>query len=227
MKSFSPAGMASKGLFGYSRELAIASNGLSGGAQSFGNPGGASRGGGAFGGGASPQGPDQGGANPPQPNQGGGGSGGSLILNITAISVGSSGPSSNGPGQTYYGAASSGIFGTPSGFVGGSFAPDPFNLHGVPLVAFGQVGTSPATIPPNGNAFIVILNQAGLPQNFFTGVSFTLGSGNSYNLLTAAAMFNTPWDDTATGGGYTTWVWTSLEGFFPPASWPNPITFTP
>lgn len=150
-----------------------------------------------------------------------------LTFNVTGISFGSSGPSFNGPGQSNAGGASSRVFPTPSGFISGTFAPDPFSINGVGMVAFGQFSTSPDNIPPNGLCFMLILNQAGLPQDFFTSIDFTLGNGNAYSLTSAGAMFNSPWDDTATGTGFTTWVWVSNEGFFPPPSWPNPVTVVP
>ena len=155
---------------------------------------------------------------------GGATGGATAMFSLPSVSVGSTGPSQNGPGQSFAGGATSGVFPTPSGRSGGAISPDPFTIHGVGVVAFGQFSTAPLFLPPTGQGFVLILNQAGLAQNFFTGLSFTLGSGNSYNLTTAAAMFNHPWDDTATGTGYTTWVWPSAEAFFPPASWPNPIT---
>jgi hypothetical protein len=68
LKSFSPAGMATKALFGYSRDRTTFAAGV--GAKTFGNPDGAVSGGGAYGtGGASPNGPKQGGD---VPNGGGG-----------------------------------------------------------------------------------------------------------------------------------------------------------
>lgn len=155
----------------------------------------------------------------------GGATGGATSqFSLTGTSFGSTGPSSNGPGQSYAGGASSGVFPTPSGFISPGISPDPFTIHGVGLVAWGQFSTAPLFLPPNGLGFVLILNQAGLAQNFFTGVDFTLGNGNHYSLTTAAAMFNHPWNDTATGTGYTTWVWPSGEAFFPPPTWPNPIT---
>jgi len=144
----------------------------------------------------------------------------SVTFTIPAASFGSTGPSLNGPGQTYYGAASSG--GTPSGFNGGAISPDPTFVDSVQLTAFGQISTSPVDIAPNGLGFIVILAQAGLPQDFFTNVTFTLGDGNPYDLATADATLNSPWDDTGTG--YTTWIWSSPEPFFPPATFPDVIT---
>jgi hypothetical protein len=153
-------------------------------------------------------------------------SGGSQF-NITAIGAGSTGPSFNGPGQAYFGGASSGVVGTPSGFTAGAISPDPFTIHGIDVVAFGQMSTSPAVIPPNGNAFVMILNAPGLPQTFFTALDFTLSDSTVWHLTTAGAMFNTPWDDSATGAGYTTWVWVSTEPFFPPPTWPTPIVVTP
>jgi len=146
----------------------------------------------------------------------------SVTFTVPAASFGSTGPSQNGPGQTYYGAASSG--GTPSGFTGGTLSPDPTFVDGVQLTAFGQISASPVDIAPNGLGFIVILAQAGLPQDFFTNVTFTLGDGNPYDLATADALFNNPWDDSATSPGYTTWIWSSPEPFFPPATFPDIVT---
>ena len=150
-----------------------------------------------------------------------------VVLNaFNTGGVGSTGPSFNGPGQTFFSAVTS-TAGTPSGFSGPGAAPDPLTIKGAQLSTFGMISTSPVNLPPNGLGFIVILATAGLPQNHFTSVSFTLSNGHSYTLTTASADFNTPWDDTATTSGWTTWVWpNSVEPFFPPPSFSSAITFT-
>ncbi len=139
---------------------------------------------------------------------------------IPTIGVGSTGPSFNGPGQSFDGAASSGlgVFHTPSGFRGGSISPDPSFVHSVGVVAFGQFSSGP------NQYFVLILNQGGLAQNFFHDIHFMLGNGHAYTLTSASSMFNAPWNDTATGTGYTTWVWLSPEAFFPPPTFAGQIT---
>lgn len=187
--------------------------------KTLGNPDGALSGGGAY---------LKGGDNKDGPNQGGGGGGGGGTNIMAPFGFGSSsstGPSLNGPGQTCGSVIGSAFAPTPSGLAAPLCSPDPFVINGVDLSAFGEVGTSPFNLPPTGLAFIVILFQAGLPQNHFANVSFTTGGGNVYSLDTSSAQFNTPWDDTGTG--FTTWIWlATLEPFFPPTDFSNPITFT-
>jgi hypothetical protein len=153
---------------------------------------------------------------------------GGVSFSIPIAAGGSTGPSANGPGQSYNGGASTAsALNIPAGFFGESpfpINPDPTLINGVALSAFGLMSTSPVNLPPNGLGFVLILAQAGLPQNFFAAVDFTLGDGNVYHLTSASAQLNNPWDDTATGIGFTTWVWpNSLEPFFPPASYPGLI----
>lgn len=144
-----------------------------------------------------------------------------VIFQITSIGTGSTGPSFNGPGQTYYGGASSFVVTTPSGFTGGSLSPDPVVIGGHVVAAFGQMAAAPGVVSPTGNSFVLILNAPGLPQNLFTAIDFTLSDATVWHLTSASALFNNPWDDTALG--YTTWVWPSTEPFFPPPSWPSNI----
>lgn len=152
--------------------------------------------------------------------------GGTVQFTASGFTFGSTGPSFNGPGQTYdAGNCTSQIINTPSGFNSGSAPnPDPTVINGATLVAFGNFSTAPVNIPPNGIFFMIIV--AGVhPQNLFTSLDFdTTGPAQHWTLTTASAMFNNPWDDTATGGGYTTWVWPNGLGFGDFPGFPNPIT---
>lgn len=143
-----------------------------------------------------------------------------VVTSFTSIFLGtaSTGPSFNGPGQNYAGAMSTQVDGTPSGVTSGLFTPDPFQVNGVDLIAFGEVGSGINTF------FILILNSGTLLQNHFTQASATLSNGHALLLTSASAQFNNPWDDRLTGSGYSTWVWPTVEPQF--LSYTTPITVT-
>jgi len=159
---------------------------------------------------------------------GGASGGGGTTFSAPGVTFGSTGPSFNGPGQTYdAGNGTTGIFPTPSGFTGGAISPDPSFINGAGIVAFGNFSTAPANIPPNGIFFMLILDGGTHPQNFFTSLDFsTVNPVQTWHLTTAAAQFNTPWDDRLTGGGYTTWVWPNNLGFADQPTFPGLIVVT-
>jgi hypothetical protein len=149
VKSFSPAGMTQKGYFGR-------------GARSFGNPDGATRGGGAY---------AAGGANPNGPNQGGGGATPTLV--ITAGSGGGTGYEQTFCGVPVFGALVSGAppatVITPLGPY--SIGQDVANLGplGFSLEAFGAVAQ---------NAFTSVeIIQLGVTLTTATADFWTNGGG--------------------------------------------------
>jgi hypothetical protein len=189
VKSFSPAGAATKAYFGL-------------GARTFGNPDGATRGGGAY---------AAGGANLNGPNQGGGpgGGGGTVTFSILAA------PNSNGPYQCLPGPGSSAEFSADSASLGsvcgtttGAIVGDPVSVNGAALLTAGQV-------KGGGPHYNTVCLAGDLPQNHFINWTFDDGAGNTYDLTSASAGFSTPWDDTGSGGTIWTWLVPPGQEFAP------------
>jgi len=128
---------------------------------------------------------------------------GSVTFTIVA-GPNSNGPYVNGPPNTYEFAAGSGTVGPPSGSTAGAINGDPVLVNAATIVAVGQVSSGPG---PHYNTLCL---QGVLPQNYFTNWVFDDGAGNHYDLSSASANFNTPWDET--GGGFTIWSWPVPSG---------------
>lgn len=193
MKSFSPAGMATKAYYGR-------------GARTFGNPDGATRGGGAY---------AAGGANPNGPNQGGGGGAptgfGFLTFQIT-LGFQSTGPYTN-PSGSMAGYSSGGQdFETiicPSGVeCGNVVAPGQF-VNGLQLVVWGDASSGP-------NDFWSVCLPGVVPQDFFNSIDFQDNVGTPWSLLTADALFNSTYNQLP---DFTVWTWPFTASF--PANAPG------
>lgn len=159
---------------------------------------------------------------------GGASGGGGTSFQVPGIVFGSTGPSFNGPGQTFdAGGGTTFVIGTPSGFTGGSIVPDPSLIGGALVVAFGNFSTAPGNIPPFGIFFMLILDGGALPQNQFAALDFSTSNPvQTWHLTSAAAQFNNPWNDTATPNGYSTWVWPNNLGFADQPVFTTPIVVT-
>lgn len=188
MKSFSPAGMAAKGLFGYDRTTGI-------GAKTFGNPDGAIRGGGAYAaGGPNPNGPDQGG--------GGGGGGNQVIFQFLNTPTNSNGPYD----QPTFTSMIAGVTTVPP--VGpsnlGDFSPAQPQINGQDLVVAGSVGVGPIW-------YYTLCVPAVVAQDFFTEWDFDTVSDGPVALTSATASFNSQF----TAVGFSIWAWEMPGTGFP------------
>ncbi len=185
MKSFSPAGMAVKAYYGL-------------GARTFGNPDGATRGGGAYAaGGDNPDGPDQG---------GGGGGGGNQVVFQTEAANNSSGPYLV-PNNT---SLISGVTRPPiPSVVGvaplGALTPDPVLVNGLGLQVVGSVGVGPIW-------YYTVCLFGTVAQDFFTDMTFTTVGGDLVTLTSATADFN----GLFTGVGFSIWDWEMPNTGVPP-----------
>lgn len=153
MKSFSPAGAATKAYYGL-------------GARTFGNPDGARTGGGAY---------AAGGANPNGPNQGGGGS--PPLTPTFTIDAGPGPGGSVGYGQTFCGVP---IFGSITSGALPAFIPpaDPFVI-GDNVASLGPPGFSVSAfgIFNQGDFTSVQIIELGLTLLTFSAIFFTNGGG--------------------------------------------------
>lgn len=162
MKSFSPAGAATKAYYGL-------------GARTFGNPDGALRGGGAY---------ARGGANINGPTQGGGGAaaGGSVVFKIAATAANSSGPYLLPQPTALIDGVTTNPPAGPANL--GSFNPTPVLVKAQPLVVLGAVGIGPTWY------YTVCLSAVVIPA-YFTNMTFTTVGGPVVVLTSASADFNT------------------------------------
>lgn len=191
-KSFSPAGMAVKAYFGR-------------GARTFGNPDGATRGGGAFAaGGANPNGPDQGGGGAP--------TGFAFVTFQIVLGFQSTGPYTN-PAGSMAGYSSAGQdfepIHCPSGVACGNVVPAPTFVDGLQLVVWGDASSGP-------NDFWSVCLPGVVPQDFFNSIDFQDNAGTPWSLLTADALFNSTYNQLP---DFTVWTWPFSASF--PANAPG------
>jgi len=206
--------MAVKGLFGYSRDRTTGAPGL--GAQTFGNPDGATSGGGAYErGGNSPNGPHQGGG-------GGGGGGGSFGMEADTIS--SSCPSTWQALPTLPGGANpwGGIpcgcfndFTSPFAPLTTTLTPQVPSINGNPLLVFAL------TTGPNR---VCVCLSGVLPQNTFNTIAVDGIWGESYIAANADIFDNTTW--ASFGNGITIWAFNTNIDPFNPFLFGIPFTVT-
>lgn len=205
MKSFSPAGMATKAYYGL-------------GARTFGNPDGARRGGGAYAaGGANPNGPDQGGGPIPPPPVG------QVIFQMLVDATNSSGPYDQPNNTSLIDGVTTAPIPSPVGAPNlGALSANPININGLPIVVLGSVGVGPIW-------YYTLCLPASLTQDFWTDITFQTVAGATVTLTTATADFNglfaTP--------GFAIWAWPMPNTGVPPdfiatninitVNWPTPV----
>lgn len=216
MKMFSPAGMANKGFYGGpgwpqggdpagGGRSGWGSGSLSGGYAfanfgTFGNPDGATIGGGAW---------SQAGNNPNGPNQGGGGPPPTPPLVFTQTN----GLNSTGPLQfSGYSGDGSGFYkpvvALNGGFGSGTTVPDPVDFAaGSPIEVSGWGANA-----PYGGGFFCVCVQGTFLQNAFTKIN--LGAPANLTFTTATANDYS----TVKFPGFTIWTWSDTHefAFFPP-----------
>lgn len=207
MRSCGPAGWASHGFFGLT-------------AKTFGNPMGASRGGGAWTDTATdpltPKARRDGGANINGPNQGGGGGGGGGTnwTGYSDLNIGSTG---------LYGGADDGFwditYGNLTGASGHQSTPIPAGatIAGAPVVALAFTGSDWL-----GNPAIIVAVLGTVPQSAFNSVTFaTTAHPTPVTYLSAAAQAFSQSEPV----GYTVWSFAPVNAF-PFGAGPDPISVT-
>lgn len=189
MKSFSPAGMATKAYYGL-------------GARTFGNPDGARSGGGAYAaGGANPDGPQQGGNNPPIPP-----AGNQVIFQMLVDATDSSGPYLVPNNTSLIDGITTTPIPSPLGVQNlGALSANPVNVNGQAIVVLGSVGVGPIW-------YYTLCLPAVVAQGFFTDLSFTTVGGDPVTLTSASADFN----GLFTGVGFSIWDWEMPNTGVPP-----------
>lgn len=91
----------------------------------------------------------------------------------------------------------------PSGFSCGNVNTPPVFVNGQQLVVFGNASQGP-------QGFWSICLPGVLAQNFFTSVAFQDAGGTPITLLSAAANFNSDYNELP---GYTVWTWPFIASF--------------
>jgi hypothetical protein len=123
-----------------------------------------------------------------------------------------------GPNSSFEFAAASGSA-DPCGNTAGVIVGDPVFVNGAQISIIGQISNG-----NDGRHYNTLCLVGNLPQNVFVQWSFDDGAGNHYDLTSASAGFNAPWD--GTGSGFTIWAWIVPVGQeFAPLNQPMTITW--